>query len=190
MNKVNCNRFQNTIKDSIKKDSSMMNILKIVRELNLPDCWIGAGFIRNKIWNTLHNIDTENIHRDIDVIFFDQEKTSIEYESLIKTKLIKADNSQNWEVINQARTHKWHSHSKYNNCEEAISHWIETATSIAIKVNEKDEIQIIAPHGLEDLKNLILRPVPSLINLSLFNKRRESKNWIHTWPRLKVMNNF
>ena len=84
MNKVNCNRFQNTIKDSIKKDSSMMNILKIVRELNLPDCWIGAGFIRNKIWNTLHNIDTENIHRDIDVIFFDQEKTSIEYESLIK----------------------------------------------------------------------------------------------------------
>ncbi|WRQ77412.1 nucleotidyltransferase family protein [Pseudomonas saxonica] len=26
----------------------------MVRSLNLPDCWIGAGFLRNAVWDYLH----------------------------------------------------------------------------------------------------------------------------------------
>ena len=29
----------------------MLEVLRTVRALNLSDCWIGAGFVRNKIWD-------------------------------------------------------------------------------------------------------------------------------------------
>jgi hypothetical protein len=43
----------------ITKDKWMMNILKAVKSLNFPDWWICAGFVRSKIWNTLHNLMKE-----------------------------------------------------------------------------------------------------------------------------------
>lgn len=35
--------------DIIQNDGWMIDILKTVRNLDLNDCWIGAGFVRNKI---------------------------------------------------------------------------------------------------------------------------------------------
>jgi hypothetical protein len=32
----------------------MMDIIKSAKSLNLPDWWICAGFVRSKIWYTLH----------------------------------------------------------------------------------------------------------------------------------------
>ena len=39
----------------IKSDTWMLSILEAVRSLDLPDCWIGAGFVRNKVWDYKHN---------------------------------------------------------------------------------------------------------------------------------------
>ncbi|HHP0981978.1 TPA: nucleotidyltransferase family protein, partial [Bacillus anthracis] len=39
----------------IENDEWMMNVLQIAKSLELPDWWICAGFIRSKIWDTLHN---------------------------------------------------------------------------------------------------------------------------------------
>lgn len=36
------------IKEIILKDPWMMNALKAVQQLNLPDSWVGAGFVRKK----------------------------------------------------------------------------------------------------------------------------------------------
>ncbi len=42
------------IADIIEKDQWMMKVLKAVKTLNLPDWWIGAGFVRSKIWDSIH----------------------------------------------------------------------------------------------------------------------------------------
>jgi hypothetical protein len=46
----------------------MTNILKIVRDLNLNDCWIGARFARNKVWDENHRKGRTELN-DIHVIY-------------------------------------------------------------------------------------------------------------------------
>jgi len=61
----------------IKKDKWMMNILKIVKDLNLPDWWIGAGFVRNKVFDYLHEYKKRTKLNDTDIIYFDSGKIRI-----------------------------------------------------------------------------------------------------------------
>ena len=44
----------------LSEDEFIIQKLKEVKELDLPDCWIGAGFVRNKIWDYLHGFDLDN----------------------------------------------------------------------------------------------------------------------------------
>jgi hypothetical protein len=55
----------------IEADAWMMNLLRVVKNLKLPDWWICAGFVRSKIWDTLHNYEARTPLADIDVIYFD-----------------------------------------------------------------------------------------------------------------------
>ena len=61
----------------IQNDSWMLEILTIVKNLQLNDCWIGAGFIRNKVWDVLHAIERTKLN-DIDVIYFNADATEKE----------------------------------------------------------------------------------------------------------------
>lgn len=54
---------------------------------------------------------------------------------------------------------------------------------------KKNKIEIIAPYGLDDLKNLYLRPIPTLKDLSIFEKRIEQKQWLRKWPKLSIVRN-
>ena len=38
----------------IASDAGRMRVLRIVRELGLPDCWVAAGFVRNCVWDHAH----------------------------------------------------------------------------------------------------------------------------------------
>lgn len=59
---------------AIEKDEWMMDLLRAVKTLNLPDWWICAGFVRSKIWDVIHNFSTRTPLPDIDVIYFDSKK--------------------------------------------------------------------------------------------------------------------
>ena len=56
----------------IKSDENMIEIIKLVSTLNLPDWWICAGFVRSKIWDTLHGFNNRTEIPDVDVIYFDK----------------------------------------------------------------------------------------------------------------------
>lgn len=71
----------------IKEDSWMMDILKSAKSLNLPDWWIYAGFVRSKIWDTLHNFNERTPIPDIDVIYFDPANMDEAEEKLLEEKL-------------------------------------------------------------------------------------------------------
>jgi hypothetical protein len=172
--------------NEIYKDEWMMNILKAVRELNLPDCWVGAGFVRNKAWDILHEYKKRTPLTDIDVVYLDRKNVSEQSEAQFEQKLRKKFPNLKWEVINQARTHLWHNRSAYSSTEEAISEWVETATCIGIRLTENDKLELIAPYGLEDIECLILRPIPCLNDLSVFHNRMKKKSWLKIWPKLTI----
>ena len=59
--------LQKKLINIIKREDWLMDILKKARDLNLPDWYIGAGAIRNTVWNHLHGESGIQPIGDIDV---------------------------------------------------------------------------------------------------------------------------
>lgn len=176
--------LESQLQNSVYNDSWMLSVLYIVRNLNLPACWIGAGFIRNKIWDLQHAYTATPLN-DIDVIYFDKNVLDKNRDVTIENSLKEKSSDINWSVKNQARMHLKNKHLAYKNCYEAICFWPETATAIAIRLNEKDKIEILAPYGLEDLFNLIVKPTP-YFNKDIYKERIKIKKWEQRWKKLDI----
>lgn len=177
---------KNDILRLIKSDSWMMDVLQKVDELKFPDWWIGAGFVRSKVWDSLHHYKSATSLPDIDVIYFNDANTSEasekKYEQLLRAK----DPSIKWSVKNQARMHMRHNDKPYKNATEGLSRWVETATCVGVKL-EKNKLVLTAPHGVYDLTHLILRPTHNTPEgRKKFLKRIEEKHWLTKWPKLKI----
>jgi len=180
----------------IQNDNWMMDILRTVKTLDLPDWYIGAGFIRSKVWDTLHGYSQRTSLPDVDVIYFEKtdftpdeansESTSAEIS--YEKRLEKLLTGVRWSVTNQARMHLFHHTTPYNSSEEALSEWVETATCIGVRLDQNDQLILSAPRGIDDLVNLILRPISnSPEKLATFNQRVKNKKWLEKWPKLKVV---
>lgn len=173
--------------DLVKSDKWMMNVLHEAEKLNLPEWMIGAGFLRNKVWDYLHGIRRDVADtNDIDLVYLDKENISEENDYTLSDKM-SGTLGLRWEIKNQAYMHIRHNHEPYKSTAEGISHWVETPTCVAVTLKNGGP-KIIAPHGINDLVNLIVRPSPTRTdNLDLFYKRIEDKQWLSKWPKLKVV---
>src|SRR3989344_4465496 len=130
------------ILEVIEKDPWMMEVLRAVATLNLPDWWIGAGFVRSKVWDVLHNYQTRTSLPDIDVIYldphdFDPKKIndySTPAEDEYQKKLRQIMPEIHWSVTNQARMHGPHHTKLYKSSTEALADWSETATCVGVSL--------------------------------------------------------
>lgn len=86
---------------AIKQDKWMMNLLKAVKTLDLPDWWICAGFVRSKIWDVNHNYSARTPLSDIDVIYFDSANVDKLEEKKIEADLKTLVSHIPWSVKNQ-----------------------------------------------------------------------------------------
>lgn len=168
----------------IAKDNQMMEVINIAKAQNLPDWYIGAGFARNKIWNVLHNLDNEIT--DIDLVYFAPNNTRQKDEEI--SKQLKLQTGSEWQAKNQFYMHEYSNLQPFKNTSDAISFWPETATAIGIKIKENGKLDLVAPFGVEDLVNLVLRPNKKLRNYKqVFEQRIKSKNWLQRWSKLTVV---
>ncbi len=55
----------------LRADHPRMDCLRAARELALPDWALGAGFVRNLIWDHLHHKAEPTPLNDIDLIYLD-----------------------------------------------------------------------------------------------------------------------
>lgn len=185
------------ILEIIGDDKWMKDVLKTVKTLALPDWWVGAGFVRGKVWDHLHNYKIPTPLADVDVIYFDPDdfgKNESNSESTKMEKKYEAELSLlmsgiKWSVTNQARMHIFHAEDKpYKNSTEALSRWIETATCVGVKLNSNNELELTAPHGIKDLTHLLLKPtIKTPEGIRRFNERIKEKGWLKKWPKLKVI---
>ncbi len=51
---------------------------------------------------------------------------------------------------------------KYTSTADGISQWLHTTAAVGVRLNLKGEMEMLAPHGLEDLFNGIIRPCPAI----------------------------
>jgi uncharacterized protein len=175
------------ILDLIRADPWMMRVLHAAAALNLPDWMIGAGFVRNKVWDHLHGFANAEVQTaDIDLIYFDptdlRESTEKEHD-----RQLSAAFDVNWSTKNQARMHEVTGDTPYTSTVDGLAHWVETAACVAV-TSQGGALRLIAPHGTADLAGLIVRRSPAFKrDIGIMRERVASKQWLEKWPRLRVV---
>ena len=174
----------------IENDEWMMDILQMAKSLELPDWWICAGFVRSKVWDTLHDYEIRTATPDIDVIYFDQLHTDEVYEQSLEKALLNMDASIPWSVKNQARMHVVNNMPPYSSSVDAISKFPETATALGVTLDEKNKVILTAPCGIEDVLSLQVRPTAHFLEtkerLHMYNTRVNKKKWQNKWPNITI----
>ncbi|HYK72326.1 MAG TPA: nucleotidyltransferase family protein [Pseudoneobacillus sp.] len=172
----------------ISEDRYMMEILKAAKSLNLPDWWICAGFVRSKIWDTLHEKRERTPIPDIDVIYFDPSNIDEKEEKKLEEKLKLLLPNIPWSVKNEARMHLKNNITPYCSSVDAISKFPETATALGVKLDHNDNILLTAPCGIDDVIQLKVKPTPYFLEdhkrLDIYKKRLLKKDWKSSWNKL------
>jgi hypothetical protein len=175
----------------VAADAWMMAALTAVAGLGLPDCWIGAGFLRGAVWDRLHGYASRTLLDDIDVVYFDPGAPDPATEAALERRLSDLLSGLPWSVKNQARMHLRNGDAPYGSSAEALAHWLETPTAVALRLNEAGALELLAPLGTEDLLGLVVRPNPHARKhehrLAAYRARLEKKNWPAKWPKLRVV---
>lgn len=175
----------------IRADKWRSEVLDVAEKFDLPDWWIGAGFLRNLIWDAIEG-NPPREERDVDLVYFDSDNIDADRHWAVDWAITDQLKSEapfaEWEVRNQARMHYVHGFKPYASTEQGISNWVETATCIAVR-RHSGKLEYLFCHGTEDLFNLIARPIDTFKTeelLPTFYGRIAKKKWQERWPSLKV----
>jgi len=162
-----------------------MKVLRLVASLELPDCYVAAGFVRNMVWDYLHQYPSTNLN-DIDVVYFDRQETNDSVCQQAEKSLRRQAPEINWQVKNQAVMHLKNDDRPYENTVDAMRFWPEKETAVGVQIAANNQIYICAPFGLESLFRGEITFNPKR-NKTLFLDRIGSKQWQNIWPELKVV---
>lgn len=171
----------------------LMEGLRAARSLGLPSWCIGAGAVRNLVWDALHGRSGQPLLADVDLVYFDADALQPEAEQALQQRLQATCPGLPWEVSNQARVHLWfeahfgHAVPPLASLEEAVSSWPEYATAVGLWLDERDEVHVIAPHGLEDLFGCVVRRNPLRVSVETYRQRLAQKRYAERWPLVRVM---
>ncbi|WP_019419462.1 nucleotidyltransferase family protein [Paenibacillus sp. OSY-SE] len=173
------------LKSFFLSQADLLKELKLVESLNLPECYIAAGYVRNRIWDMLHGYEMSDLN-DIDVVYYNVEDITEATDILIENRLIEVTGNEKWSVKNQARMHLRNNNAPYQSTSHALSYWTETATAVGVRWRN-NEIEICSPYGLDDLFQMHVRRCPLFEDVHFFRERVHAKKWLERWPLLKMI---
>lgn len=93
-----------------------------------------------------------------------------------------------WEVVNQATIHSYTKEEPYTSLEHAMTRWAEIATAVAVYLDEHGKIRYHAPHGLDDLMSMTIRPhLVTPKSRDVYLDRIANKGWQKKWPKITIL---
>jgi len=170
-----------------------MAALAAVRGLQLAPWCIGAGAVRNLVWDALHGHVAPALPNDVDVAFFDPLDLSPARDAVLQRRLAAALPDVPWEVTNQAGVHLWFEHvfghavPPLQSLEDAVASWPEYATAVGLRLEADDALTVIAPHGLQDLFDGVVRRNPARVSVETYRQRVAQKRYTERWPKVRVV---
>ena len=171
----------------IEGQPALMRLLRLLEDIGLPDSWIGGGFIRNAVWDFLHGSRTSAGCDDIDVIYFDSSNALPERDERIEASLCRLCTGAPWSVKNQARMHKRNGDLPYCGSADAVWHWPETSSAVAVR-SLGGRAELIAPYGTDDLINGVVRPTQAVqARMAIYHRRIRTKDWASRWSNLTIL---
>ncbi|MFW7524331.1 nucleotidyltransferase family protein [Vibrio ostreicida] len=169
----------------IRRDPIRGKALNHVYQLGLPQCYIAAGFVRNLVWDSLHNLVTPTPLNDVDVVYFDLNEADPRSYLAYEARLYQCMPELNWQVRNQAIMHERNGDRPYLSTLDAMSYWPEKETAVGIRQIALNQYQCIAAFGFESLFRYCITPNPKR-SRELFLQRIDSKGWLSQWPCLII----
>ncbi len=169
----------------LQQDALRWRCLQLARQLNLPDWYLGAGFLRNAIWDQLHQLPMTALN-DIDLVYFDASDINIAREQQAEAWLQQQLPGYRFEVRNQARMHLLHGHAPYQDCADGISRWVEIPTCVGVRLQSNDQLSFTTAFGLAANWSLQVAMNPHYPRPAVFTERVRQKNWQQLWPQLQI----
>ncbi|WP_028021897.1 nucleotidyltransferase family protein [Enterovibrio calviensis] len=170
----------------VKQDPMRMKALDCVFQLGLPQSYLAAGFVRNLVWDYLHDKPDPTPLNDLDVIYFDPTETRwdayLEYEERLNSMMPEL----NWQVRNQAAMHERNGDPAYVSSVDAMRYWPEKETAVGIRILGDNQYECVSAFGFESLFALHVTHNPKR-ERAVFEQRMNSKGWLTHWPKLKVV---
>lgn len=171
----------------------MMQALRAARGLGLDSWCIGAGAVRNMVWDELHGHARPSALSDIDLAYFDARCLDGQRDAELQRELEQALPGVPWEVTNQAGVHLWfescfgHAVEALPSLQAAVASWPEYATAVGLSLDGDDRLTVIAPHGLDDLFAMVVRRNPARVSVAEYRRRVQTKAYAQRWPRVRVV---
>jgi hypothetical protein len=185
--------FEACLVTLVRSSLVLMRALRAARTVDPPDWLIGAGAIRDRVWDHLHGFAPAVPSRDLDLVFFDQQSLGSERERSVQREVNTEAPDICWDVTNQAAVHLWYPEvfglevEPLTSSADGVSTWPETATAVGVRLLENDSIQVVAPCGLEDLFGLVCRRNPRRVTPEHYRARVKSKQIAERWPRVQIL---
>jgi hypothetical protein len=168
----------------IKEDALRIKSLESASRLGFGEWCIGAGFVRNLVWDKLHEFSEFSPLNDLDLIYFDSSDLS-EEKDLELEKHLRDITGFPWSVKNQARMHLRNKSAPYSSCSNAMSYWPEIETAVGAYLDGR-EVKLMCPFGVDELLSGSITRNPRCIDNMAFSSRLEKKGWLKVWPELRV----
>ncbi|HXC58087.1 MAG TPA: nucleotidyltransferase family protein, partial [Steroidobacteraceae bacterium] len=172
-------------------------MLRRIEALRIADWYLAGGCLFQTVWNHLHGFAPEHGILDYDLLYFDDSSLSESDESRVQAAVgaACAQLPVRIEVCNQARVHqwyeaKWHVRSPpFRRCSDGIDAFLACCCSVGIRQSARG-LALYAPHGLQDLFNLVVRPNPSRSGQGsrlAAAYREKTLRWKSIWPGLQII---
>ena len=180
------------LREIVRGSGWFTGVLEAVRDCDPPDWLVGAGAIRNLVWNRLHGYPDDAHIKDVDVAYFDPEDVTPARDGAVETALRARRPDVAWDAKNQAAVHLWYERKfgfavpPLHSTEDGIATYPETATAVGVRLTDED-LHVYAPSGLQDLFALVLRRNPRRVTPEIFWRRALEKRIAERWPRVTVV---
>jgi uncharacterized protein len=176
----------------VRTSPSLMDALRVARDVDAPDWLVCAGALRTAVWDRLHGF-AERAPADVDVAFFDPADLRPERDAGVEAALRGRSPAVPWDAKNQAAVHLWYPDrfgfavEPFTRTAEAVATFPETAVAVGVRLEPDDRLTVVAPYGLGDLLGLVHRHNPRRAPVAEFERRLRVKRIAERWPRARVV---
>ncbi|WP_206796472.1 nucleotidyltransferase family protein [Amycolatopsis sp. MtRt-6] len=177
----------------LTRNEILVELLGRARGFGLPNWYLTAGCVVQTAWNVLTGREAAHGIEDYDLFYHDPADLSWAAEDRVIRSVAAscADLPVIVEVRNEARVHLWYEAKfgtpcpPFANTEAAIDAFPAVCSCVGVRAGKDGSWHFHAPHGLDDLFAMIVRPNPVLAPREVFE--RKVARWLARWPELTVL---
>ena len=155
--------------DIVRANADLMHVLRVMRDLDLPDWRLFSGAVYQSVWNERAGRAPGYGVKDYDIGYFDPD-TSWDAEDEVIKRVAAAFAPELRDIVevrNQARVHLWFEgkfgelYEPLTCTDDAPARFVAPAFALGVRLEKDDAISIVAPFGLQDVFDMVIRPNPT-----------------------------